>query len=51
LAGVEQQKQKEKDQMYNSRMKRVFGGIESERAEEKAMERDKAREERRSGRK
>ncbi|KAG5648744.1 hypothetical protein DXG03_000091 [Asterophora parasitica] len=51
LAGVEQQKQKEKDNAYHDRMKRVFGSIEGERAEEKAMEREKSKEKRRSGRK
>ncbi|KAI0322492.1 Nop14-like protein [Amylostereum chailletii] len=51
LAGVEQEKQREKDRAYNASMKRVFGSIEGERAEEKAMERDKAREKRRAGRK
>ncbi|KAG5654235.1 hypothetical protein H0H81_005922 [Sphagnurus paluster] len=51
LAGVEQQKQKEKDRAYNERMKRVFGSIEGERAEEKAMEREKSKEKRRAGRK
>ncbi|KAF8076762.1 nucleolar protein 14 [Lyophyllum atratum] len=51
LAGVEQEKQKSKDRAYNDRMKRVFGSIEGERAEEKAMEREKAKEKRRAGRK
>ncbi|KAI0268141.1 Nop14-like protein [Gloeopeniophorella convolvens] len=51
LAGVEQEKQREKDRTYNERMKKVFGGIEHERAEEKAIEREKAREKRRAGRK
>ncbi|KAG6891316.1 hypothetical protein C0992_009197 [Termitomyces sp. T32_za158] len=51
LAGVEQQKQKEKDRAYHERMKRVFGSIEGERAEEKAMEREKAKAKRRAGRK
>lgn len=51
LAGVEQEKQREKDRAYNERMKRVFGSIEGERAEEKAMEREKNREKRRAGRK
>jgi len=32
-------------------MKRVFGSIEVERAEEKAIEREKVREKRRAGRK
>ncbi|KAJ3717957.1 nucleolar protein 14 [Lentinula raphanica] len=51
LAGVEQAKQKEKDRSYNERMKRVFGSLEGERAEEKAMEREKAKEKKRAGRK
>ncbi|KAF8897899.1 nucleolar protein 14 [Infundibulicybe gibba] len=51
LAGVEQQKQREKDHEYSRNMKRVFGSIEGERAEEKAMEREKSREKRRAGRK
>jgi nucleolar protein 14 len=51
LAGVEQKKQAEKDREYNMKMKRVMGSLESERAEEKAMEREKKRVEKRSGRK
>jgi nucleolar protein 14 len=51
LAGVEQEKQKEKDRAYNERMKRIFGSIEGERAEEKAMAREKNKEKRRAGRK
>ncbi|KAG2013183.1 nucleolar protein 14 [Coprinopsis cinerea AmutBmut pab1-1] len=51
LAGVEQQKQIEKDRAYNERMKRVFSSIEPERAEQKAAEKAKAREKRRAGRK
>ncbi|KAG6902471.1 hypothetical protein C0995_016333 [Termitomyces sp. Mi166 len=51
LAGVEQQKEKEKDRAYHERMKRVFGSIEGERAEEKAMEREKAKAKKRAGRK
>ncbi|TFK94236.1 Nop14-like protein [Polyporus arcularius HHB13444] len=51
LAGEQQKKQKEKDRAYNERMKRVFGSIESERAEEKALEREKMKEKRRAGRK
>ena len=51
LAAEQQKKQKTKDQAYSDRMKRVFGSIESERAEEKAMEREKMKEKRRSGRK
>ena len=51
LASVEQKRQLEKDRDYNERLKRAFTSIESERAEQKAMEREKAREKRRSGRK
>ena len=51
LAAEQQRKQKEKDRAYNDRMKRVFGSIESERAEEKAMEREKLKEKKRAGRK
>lgn len=51
MAGVEQEKQREKDRSYHERMKKVFGGIEVERAEEKALEREKARKMRRAGRK
>ncbi|KAJ3917415.1 nucleolar protein 14 [Lentinula edodes] len=51
LAGVQQAQQKEKDKGYSERMKRVFGSLESERAEEKAMEREKAKEKKRAGRK
>ncbi|CAA7258546.1 unnamed protein product [Cyclocybe aegerita] len=51
LASVEQKKQVEKDRAYNERMRRVFGSIEGERAEEKAMEREKSKEKRRAGRK
>ncbi|KAI0331280.1 Nop14-like protein [Cubamyces sp. BRFM 1775] len=51
LAAEQQKKQKEKDREYNDRMKRVFGSLESERAEEKAMEREKMKEKRRAGRK
>ncbi|KAA1466565.1 Nop14-like protein [Dentipellis sp. KUC8613] len=51
LAGVEQEKQREKDAAYAKSMKRVYGSIEGERAEEKAMQREKAREKRRAGKK
>ena len=50
LAGVEQEKRLEKDGSYHERMKKVFGSIEVERAEEKELERKKAREKRRAGR-
>ena len=51
MAGVEQEKRLEKDGSYHERMKKVFGSIEVERAEEKELERKKAREKRRAGRK
>ncbi|EIW76222.1 Nop14-like protein [Coniophora puteana RWD-64-598 SS2] len=51
LAAVENEKQKDKDKQYHDRMKRVFGSIEGERAEQKAMEREKSKEKRRAGRK
>ncbi|PFH50129.1 hypothetical protein AMATHDRAFT_61585 [Amanita thiersii Skay4041] len=50
LAGVQLEKQKEKDRAYNERMKRVFGSLEGERAEEKAMMREKVKEKKRAGR-
>jgi len=48
---VEQEKQKEKDRAYHERMKRVLGSLESERAEQKSLEREKSREKRRAERK
>jgi nucleolar protein 14 len=51
LAAVQQKKQAQKDLEYNTRMKRVLGSIESERAEEKAMEREKSNMKKRAGRK
>ncbi|KAJ3717016.1 hypothetical protein C8R42DRAFT_724656 [Lentinula raphanica] len=51
LAGVERAKQKEKVRSYNEHMKRAFGSLEGERAEEKASEREKAKEKKRAGRK
>ncbi|CAL1700247.1 unnamed protein product [Somion occarium] len=51
LAAEQQKKQKEKDRAYNDKLKRVFGSIEGERAEQKALEREKEREKKRAGRK
>jgi nucleolar protein 14 len=51
LASVQQQQQLEKDRGYNSRMKKVFSSLETERAEQKAVEREKQKEKRRAGRK
>lgn len=50
LAGEKAREQAEKDRSYNARMRKVEGSIHMERAEEKAMEREKAREKRRAGR-
>ncbi|TFK72011.1 Nop14-like protein [Pluteus cervinus] len=50
LAAVEQDRQKEKDRSYNERMGKVFSSIEGERAEQKAMEKEKVKEKRRGGR-
>ncbi|TEB37087.1 Nop14-like protein [Coprinellus micaceus] len=51
LASVEHQRQMEKDKAYNSSMKKAFTSIEGERAEQKAMEREKAKDKRRKGKK
>lgn len=51
LASEQQKRQKEKDRSYNERMRRVYGSLESERAEEKAMEKEKLRDKKRAGRK
>ncbi|KAF7294153.1 hypothetical protein HMN09_01143700 [Mycena chlorophos] len=51
LAGVEQERQREKDKAYGERMARVHGEIQVERAEEKRMEREKAKDKKRAGRK
>ena len=51
LASVQQQQQQEKDRAYNDNMKKVFGSLETERAEQKALEREKEKAKRRAGRK
>lgn len=51
LAAVKQKEQQEKDRMYNERLKKAHASIDPERAEEKAMLREKAKEKRRAGRK
>ena len=51
LAAEQQKKQKEKDKVYNDRMNKVMASMESERAEQKALDREKAKEKRRAGRK
>lgn len=51
LAGEQAKKQAEKDAAYASRMAKVHGEIQLERAEEKSLAREKARDERRAGKK
>jgi nucleolar protein 14 len=51
LAGVQQREQAEKDRGYQERMRRVFGHIEGERAEEKQLDKDKAKIRKRAGKK
>lgn len=51
LASVEHQKQAEKDKAYKDSMKKAFTSLEGERAEQKAMEKEKARDKRRKGKK
>ncbi|KAH7931164.1 Nop14-like protein [Leucogyrophana mollusca] len=51
LAAAEHKKQAEKDRTYKDRMNKVFSSLEGERAEQKAMDREKSREKKRAGRK
>lgn len=51
MAAVKEKEQQEKDRAYSERMNKVFASIESERAEQKRMEKEKAKEKRRAGRK
>ncbi|KAG1759400.1 nucleolar protein 14 [Suillus occidentalis] len=51
LAAVEHKQQTEKDRAYKEHMNKAFSSLEGERAEQKAMDREKAKEKRRSGRK
>ncbi|KAF6761973.1 nucleolar protein 14 [Ephemerocybe angulata] len=51
LASVEHQKQVQKDKAYYDTMKKAFTSIEGERAEQKQMEKEKARDKRRKGKK
>ncbi|KAF9226783.1 Nop14-like protein [Gyrodon lividus] len=51
LAAAEHKKQVEKDHAYKERMNKAFSSLEGERAEQKAMEREQAKEKRRAGRK
>lgn len=51
LADHKAQEQQAKDAAYNAKMRKVEGSLQSERAEEKGMEREKDRQKRRAGRK
>ena len=51
LSAVQQQEQMERDRTYKDRMNKVFSSLESERAEQKKMDREKAKEKKRAGRK
>jgi nucleolar protein 14 len=50
LAGEKAREQSATDAAYTAKMRRVEGAINMERAEEKAMEREKSRDKRRAGR-
>jgi nucleolar protein 14 len=50
LADHKAREQKDKDDAYNAKMRKVEGSLQSERAEEKGMQREKEREKRRAGR-
>lgn len=49
LSAVRQKEQQEKDRTYSERMNKVFSSLEGERAEQKKMDREKAKEKKRSG--
>lgn len=49
LAAVQQKRQMEDAQAYHARMKKVFSSIEGERAEQKALDREKIRAKKRAG--
>jgi nucleolar protein 14 len=51
LAGEQARRQAEKDAAYKSRMAKVHGELQLERAEEKVMQREKAKNSRRAGKK
>ncbi|KAL5487963.1 NOP14 [Sanghuangporus weigelae] len=51
MASVKEKEQQEKDRSYTDKMNKVFATIERERAEQKKMEKEKAKEKRRAGRK
>jgi len=51
LAAVVQERREAQDKAYNERMKKVTGGLEGERAEQRREEKAKAKEKRRAGKK
>ncbi|KAI5123379.1 hypothetical protein M0805_006087 [Coniferiporia weirii] len=51
MSAVKQKEQQEKDRSYADKMNKVFSTLESERAEQKKMDREKDKEQKRSGRK
>ena len=51
LAGEQARREAEKDAAYKSRMAKVQGELQVERAEEKAIQREKAKDSRRAGKK
>lgn len=51
LSSVKQKEQQEKDRAYADRMNKVFSSLESERAEQKKLERERSKEKKRAGKK
>ena len=51
LSAVKLKEQMDKDRSYSERMNKVFSSLESERAEQKKMDKEKVKEKKRAGRK
>jgi nucleolar protein 14 len=51
LAAVVQERKEAEDKAYNERVKKVMGGLEGERAEQRREERAKTKEKKRAGKK
>ena len=51
LAAVVQERKEAQDRAYNDRVKKLMGGLEGERAEQRKEERAKAKEKKRAGKK
>lgn len=51
MSAVKQKEQQEKDKAYADRMNKVVSSLESERAEQKKMDRERSKENKRAGRK